>query len=102
MVIYEVNLEIDPSVYAEYMPWLDKHIQDILILPGFTKALLVKEQDFDYKISIQYYLESPASLDNYLKNYAPQIRADGIIKFQGKFTANRRILEVNKEFKKTK
>jgi len=98
MIIYEVNLEIDQSIYADYIPWLDQHIQDILSLPGFTKALLVQDQDSNNKISVQYYLESETSLDNYLKNHAPQMRADGINKFQGKFTTNRRVLKINRTY----
>ena len=101
MVIYEVNLEIDQSIYAEYIPWLEKHIQDILILPGFIKALLVKDKNASNQVSVQYHLESEASLDNYLKNFAPLMRADGINKFKDKFTASRRILKLSKEFKKS-
>lgn len=102
MLIYEVNLQIDLDIYNDYLIWLKPHIQQILNLPGFIKALLLAEQAIANQatknITVQYHVESQEDLDNYLTNHAPQMRNDGLNKFKQKFTAARRIFIVNEIF----
>lgn len=95
-IIYEVNISLQCEIEAEYRAWLVKHIAEILSLPGFLDA-----QSFDVQqeassttiaICVQYRMESQAALDDYLQQHAPRLRADGIAKFDDRFTANRRVL----------
>ena len=39
-VIYEVNLDIDAGIAAEYRSWLHAHVAQMLALPGFIDAQL--------------------------------------------------------------
>lgn len=97
MLIYEVNIIIKQEVYPKYLTWLKTHIQEILKLPGFSKAMLSIEEPM-HKLCVQYYLSSEQDLQTYLKDHAPNMRADGIAKFADKFSASRRILNVEEEF----
>jgi len=101
-VIYEVNLFVEREIEADYRVWLEKHIAEILALPGFLDA-----QSFDVEqddnagtlaISVQYRLESREALDNYFEQHAPRLRADGTDRFGDRFRANRRVLVNSRMF----
>lgn len=102
MLIYEVNLQIDVTIYNEYIIWLNSHIQQILNLPGFIKASLLTEENIISKatqnITVQYYLDSQEHLNNYLTKHAQQMRDEGLAKFNQKFTATRRIFTISAVF----
>lgn len=96
MMIYEVNLTIDNDIFNDYYQWLIEHVETILTLPGFIKAIISKEMiaqpdPKSTKITVYYTVESEQYLDDYLANQAPELRADGIEKFGDKFSAFRRI-----------
>ena len=95
-LVYEVNISLQRDIETEYRAWLEKHIAEILALPGFLDA-----QSFDVQrnddsntvdICVQYRLESQSALDDYFAQHAARLRADGIGKFGNRFTANRRVL----------
>ena len=99
MVIYEVNLSIDPEVYQEYKNWLDEHIQEMLTFPGFLNATVMHQSmgdDADSRkhLTVQYQLESMDDLQNYFSEHAPKMRGDGVKRFEGRFSATRRTFEV--------
>lgn len=95
-IIYEVNVFVRREIETEYREWLPKHIVEILALPGFLDAQCFdvqgSEDNGTIDICMQYRLESQSALDNYLAQYAPRLRADGVEKFGDRFTANRRVL----------
>lgn len=95
-IIYEVNISLQPEIEAEYRDWLEKHIAEILALPGFLDAQsfdVQRNDDMDkIDICVQYRLESQSALDNYFSQHAGRLRADGIGRFGDRFTANRRVL----------
>ena len=37
-VIYEVNLTVDNDVIDEFDAWLQKHVDEMLAIPGFVSA----------------------------------------------------------------
>lgn len=96
-VVYEVNLDIDAAVIADYRAWLDVHIAQILALPGFTGAQLFEIAEpapaaGRVALCVQYTLRDAAALEAYLREHAQRMRADGQARFGGSFTATRRIL----------
>lgn len=95
-IFYEVNISLQREIEAEYRVWLEKHIAEILALPGFLDAQSfdVQRSDDSDKIDIcvQYRLDSQSALDNYFSRHAARLRADGVEKFGDRFTANRRVL----------
>ena len=44
MVIYEVNLSINIDIYQDFDLWLKKHFKEILQLPGFIQACILKQE----------------------------------------------------------
>ena len=97
-MIYEVNLNINEDIYADFMFWLKDHVNEMLQFPGFMQASFFKEEldgaSGIEKLTVQYQLDSKDNLDRYLTEYAPAMREDGIKRFNDKFSATRRIFEV--------
>jgi hypothetical protein len=96
-VIYEVNIEVDAAAHDEYRVWLHDHIAEILALPGFTGAKLFEVLEPPPSagrigLCVQYALKDHAALDDYLRDHAPRLRADGVARFGDRFQATRRVL----------
>lgn len=97
-VIYEVNLDVDASVEADYRIWLHAHVAEILALPGFLDAHVFDVVDPPpapgrIAICTHYRLIDHNALQAYLEEHAPRLRADGVARFGGRFTASRRVLQ---------
>ncbi len=96
-IIYEVNLSVDRELENDYSDWLQRHVQQMLGLPGFVTATShrISEPVPEGKVcwSVHYVLENQAALDHYLQTYAQQMREDGIKHFGDRFTASRRIYQ---------
>lgn len=96
-VIYEVNLDLDAAIADDYLAWLREHIAQICALPGFLGATVHVVADPVAEpgrsaLCVQYRLRDQTALDDYLRDHAPRLRADGMARFGGKFSASRRIL----------
>lgn len=96
-VIYEVNIEVDAAAHDEYRVWLRDHIAEILALPGFKGAKMFEVLEPPPSagrigLCVQYALRDRAALDDYLRDHAPRLRADGLARFGDRFQANRRVL----------
>lgn len=95
-IIYEVNVFVQPDIEEQYREWLDKHIAEILALPGFIDAQSFDVQQDnhadDVAICVHYRLESRATLDNYFEHHAARLRADGVARFGDRFRAARRVM----------
>ncbi len=96
-VVYEVNIDLDAGIEAEYRAWLPGHVEDILALPGFIDARVADVVDPPpapgrIAICMHYRLHDEAALQAYFEQHAPRLRADGIARFGGKFVATRRVL----------
>ena len=102
MILYEVNLSISLDIFDDYLTWLEKHIKIMLRFSGFKKAILLKDirtvQSENGHITVQYLVDNIESLNNYLDNHSQQMRDDGLRRFQGKFSASRKVFEISKEF----
>ncbi len=102
MVIYEVNLAIDKEIYSQFQTWLNEHAKEMLQFPGFIKASILKQENETIsdkeKITVQYHLEDRESLTIYFTQFAPQMRDEGIKRFKDKFSAERRIFEIQHIF----
>lgn len=97
MVIYEVNLAIDPDIYPQFQLWLKKHASDMLQFPGFLQANILKpenEKTIQEYLTVQYHLVNRKALTIYLEKFAIKMREEGLIHFKDKFSAQRRIFDV--------
>jgi len=104
VIVYEVNLAVDGEIAAAYREWLVAHVAQILRLPGFVDARILDvleadveplARDGEVALCVQYALRDRASLDGYLREHAPRMRADGDARFAGRFRARRRVLGAN-------
>ena len=98
MIVYEVNLDIAADAFAAYREWLDAHVREMLSLPGFVSAEILACREPQpaaerRHLTVTYRLADEKALERYLREDAPRLRADGMARFNGKFTATRRILE---------
>lgn len=98
MVIYEVKLNIRPEIYQDFINWLKEHIDEMLALPGFIQASLLKPEggaNSETKaLTVQYQLENMSDLDRYFVEFAPKMRDEGIKRFQDQFSAERNVFHV--------
>ncbi|VEB37915.1 Uncharacterised protein [Legionella sainthelensi] len=104
MVIYEVNLAIDKDVFAKFQVWLKEHVKEMLQLPGFIQARILKPEAEEIvgkkELTVQYQLENRDSLTVYFTEFAEKMREKGIRLFQDKFSAERRIFEVQENIER--
>ena len=106
MIIYEVNLTVEPEIADGYGSWLEPHIEEILGLPGFEGGIWLSrdpeaEDPPGRKLwTIQYFLKNRKSLDDYLQQHAPRFRKQALDRFGDKFQAKRRVLELVESIKK--
>ncbi|MCX7116320.1 MAG: DUF4286 family protein [Legionellales bacterium] len=98
MVIYEVNLAINDEIYTEFRLWLKEHVNEMLQFQGFIKASILRpeldEASAQEKLTIQYQLENRDNLERYFTEFAAKMREEGIKRFNDKFSATRRVFEV--------
>jgi quinol monooxygenase YgiN len=98
-VVYEVTLDVDTSLLPDYLPWLDRHVGQMLALPGFTGAQVYAQHEpapdpGRAVFCVHYRLRDRAALDEYLRTHAARMRADGQQRFGDRFSASRRILHL--------
>jgi hypothetical protein len=98
MIIYNVTINIEEGVTAEWLSWMQqKHIPEVLATGKFTKALMTKvlvdEEMGGNTYSVQYSCPNKATLEAYYVEDAERLQADSG-KFAGKFVAFRTELEV--------
>jgi len=100
MIVYEVRVTVDAAIEQDYRAWLDGHIHEILAIPGFEEAELLREEDAGERAvwTIRYHLDSRDALEAYLRDHAPRLRADGQARFGNRFSATRRVLELVRNF----
>ena len=113
MVIYEVNLTVEPSQVNEYSAWLDEHIREMLELEGFESAALYARSGPDEgpqaeapervpegqrHWTVHYHLDSRDALDRYFEEDSERMRAKGSNKFGDQVSAERRVLESRQVF----
>ncbi|MGE0763678.1 MAG: DUF4286 family protein [Bdellovibrionales bacterium] len=97
MCLYEVNLQIEDSIFSEYHQWLTHHVQEMVALDGFIQAEIFKVIEPSAKsgtvnFTVQYFLKDEAALKHYLKTHAARMRAEGKQRFGERFQATRRVL----------
>lgn len=103
-VTYEVTLDVNAGIITEFDVWLTQHVHDMLQLPGFLDAKILHPESgtpppqnasATMQRVMQYTLASRADLDNYLREHAPRMRAEGVGRFGEQFRASRRVLDKN-------
>lgn len=101
MIIYNVTVNVDKSINAEWLSWIKEHIPQVLATGKFKEAkltkVLVDDEEAD-TYSIQYRAHSREALDAYYIEDAERLRSDGLKRFADKSLAFRTELEVIDEY----
>lgn len=96
MVVYEVSVDVDSAIHAEYLRWLETHVAEILALPGFTGADVLEVLDpaeaGRLRVCMLYRLVDEPALQTYLREHAPRLRAEGLARFGDRMRATRRVM----------
>lgn len=98
MIVYQVDLQVDAAIADAYLPWLRAHVRQMLAFPGFEQATLLAVIDPPppadaVQWRVQYRLRDQAALDDYLRNHAAAMRAEGLQRFGAAVRASRRVLQ---------
>jgi hypothetical protein len=96
-LVYEVDLEVEAAIAADYRDWLRGHVAAILALPGFRGAevqeVLEPAAPAGFAgLCVRYRLDDEDAWTAYLREHAPRMRAEGEARFGGRFHARRRLL----------
>ena len=99
MIIYNVTVNIDPSVHDEWLEWMkQKHIPDVMNSGQFTNShickLLDQPEGDDSTYVIQYWCESREKFEDYLEKFAPPLRDEHNVRYKDKFVAFRTLMEI--------
>ena len=102
MYIYNVTINIDNSVHAEWLIWIQDHIQKVLATGHFISAkmtqVLIEEEMGGLTYSIQYTAKTRDDLNTYYANDADSLRNEAVVKFADKMLTFRTELKVIQEF----
>ena len=97
-LVYEVTLDISTDLAHEFDAWLKDHVREMLALPGFHDARILKPESPEAgseRRVVQYTLGSRAELDHYIAEHAPRMREDGVKRFGDKMKASRRVFDLD-------
>jgi Protein of unknown function (DUF3667)/Domain of unknown function (DUF4286) len=100
-VIYEVTLDADAGIRKELDTWLKIHVHDMLQLPGFLDAKILRPKiQSDSAVSVtsmrrvvRYKLTSRKYIEQYFQQHAARMRAEAATRFGQNLQASRRILD---------
>lgn len=91
-VVYEVRLTLDPGIRDEFERWLDGHVREMIALPGFFDARIIRadpDAEGRPRRIVRYRVRDRAALDHYFQHDAERMRADGLERFGEGFSAER-------------
>lgn len=92
MVTYEVSALVRPDLIVAYEAYMRRHIVDLLATGRFVKATFARATGHRYRI--RYEARDRQSVDRYVAEDAPRLRAD----FAGHFPKG---VEVSREIWET-
>ena len=99
MYIYNVTINVDPSIHDAWLEWMNQvHIPQMLGTGKFNSArmcrVLVKEEMGGFTYAVQYQTQSRKQLEAYYTEDAAAMRQDGLDRFGEAFVAFRTELEI--------
>ena len=99
MIVYNVTIKIEKDVADDWLRWLlEEHIPAIINTGCFTDSRVLKLLETDESegltFAIQYYADSPENYNDYIENFAGNMRQQSFDKWGNKFIAFRSLMEV--------
>lgn len=94
-LIYQIELQVEGEVIAEFDIWLAGHVEEMLAISGFLSAEILADSEADKqgvaRRTVQYRVISREALEHYFTHDAERMRAEGQRRFGGYFEATRRV-----------
>lgn len=100
MIIYNVTVNIESDVHAEWITWMKEvHIPDVMNTGYFLenricKVLSTQEDETGHTYAIQYTCKTMDDLEEYQQQHAPRLQQEHTKRYDGKFVAFRTLLEI--------
>lgn len=98
MIIYNVTLNVDTDVHAEWLRWMkETHIPDVMATGLFLDSRIFRvlaDDDGGITYAVQYTCADMATYERYRDEHAPRLQAETQKHYGGKFVAFRTLLEV--------
>lgn len=100
MIIYNVTVNIEDEVHADWIAWMKEfHIPEVMNTGFFVehkicKVITTQEDETGHTYAIQYTCNSMDDLDEYQEKHAPKLIEEHVARYKGKFVAFRTLLEV--------
>jgi hypothetical protein len=104
MLIYQVTLEVDPSIENEFVEWMLPHIKEVVEIGNFDSAewfALENPINTVKSWTILYRTANEQVLEKYLANHSPKLREEGVNLFGEKLKTSRQILKTMGKIKKS-
>jgi hypothetical protein len=93
MVIYHLQIHVDPAIEQTYLEWLRPHMHEVKKVGGFKDAQLYKVEAVSSFYIVLYEIESREKLELYFRDFAPSFRADALARFGDKVKIERQVLQ---------
>ena len=98
MICYQVTVEVDNSVAAEWFTWMkNTHIPDVMATKMFSAhrffRVLENPEKTSVRYIIQYYCDNFELYEKYRRDYAPALQQHTVEKYGPFMTASRLVLE---------
>lgn len=98
MIIYNVTINIDADVHADWLEWMkNEHIPAVMATNMFVEnrfaRVLSEEPGEGFTYSVQYLLNNIGDYEIYRTVYAPALQAETEKRYKDKFVAFRTLLK---------
>ena len=99
MIVYNITINIDPSVHDEWLQWMRKiHIPEVMQTNLFIDNRILKVLGDDVQegstYSIQYTCKNMEDYERYKLTYAPELQSKHTERYKDKFVSFRTLLEI--------
>ena len=101
-VFYNVTIGVSGDVHEEWLTWMqNEHIPAVLRTGMFVRAILLRVHAYEQgglTYAVQYVAADMAHYEQYLREFAPALRAETEKRYGEKVLAFRTMLEVVRSF----
>jgi Domain of unknown function (DUF4286) len=98
MIVYNVTINVDADVAAEWLHWMKTvHIPDVMATGLFLDNRICRvlaEEEGGLTYAVQYTAADMATLERYKAEHAPRLQAETQERYSGKLVAFRTVLEI--------
>ncbi len=98
MIIYNVTVNVDEDVAAEWLSWMKEvHIPDVMqtgMFNDYRICRVLAEESGGFTYAVQYTCPDMGTYEKYRDEFAPSLQQETARRYGGKLVAFRTLLEV--------